>query len=83
MLQRYDDRWKPPSRRGLSDPITPILVINGIIVLVLLILALSVPPASEWISAAAQAEFVGGDPTAPTPTQMAQPDEAIRIVRSN
>ena len=33
------------------------LAINGIIVLVLLVLALSVPSASEWISAAAQAEF--------------------------
>jgi hypothetical protein len=82
MLQRYDDRSKPQSRGDLSDQITPILAINGIIVLVLLVLALSVPSASEWISAAAQAEFVGGAPSV-TPTQVAQPVEAIKIVRSN
>jgi hypothetical protein len=81
MLQRYDDRLKPQDRRDLSDQITPLLAINGIIVLVLLVLALSVPAASEWISAAAQAEFVGGDAAAST--QIAQPVEAIKIVRSN
>jgi hypothetical protein len=70
MLQRYDDRWKPQSRRDSSDQITPILAIN-------------VPSASEWISAAAQAEFVGGGAPAATPTQIAQPVEAIKIVRSN
>ena len=72
MLQRYNDSLKPQSRRDLSDQITPILAINGIIVLVLVVLALSVPSASEWISAAAQAEFVGGDVPAATPTQTAQ-----------
>jgi hypothetical protein len=82
MLQRYDDRRNPQSRRDLSDQITPILAINGIIVLVLLVLALSAPSASEWISAAAQAEFVG-DAASVAPTQIAQPTEAIKIVRSN
>ena len=82
MLQRYDPRRKPQGRRDLSEQITPLLAINGIIVLALLVLALSVPSASEWISAAVQAEFVGDAP-AGTPTQMAQPDEAIKIVRSN
>jgi hypothetical protein len=83
MLQRYDDKWKPQSRRDLSDQITPLLAINGIIVLVLLVLALGTPSASEWISAAVQAEFVGGDGLAGTPTQIAQPVDAIKIVRSN
>jgi hypothetical protein len=83
MLQRYDDRWKQQRHPDLSDQITPLLAINGIIVLALLVLALSVPSASEWISAAAQAEFVGGDGLATTPTQIAQPVEAIKIVRSN
>jgi hypothetical protein len=82
MLQRYDDRWKPQRRRNLSDQITPLLAINGIIVLALLVLALSAPSASEWISAAVQAEFVGDGP-ATMPTQIAQPAEAIKIVRSN
>jgi hypothetical protein len=81
MLQRYD--WKQQSRRNLSDEITPLLAINGIIVLALLVLALSSPSASEWISAAAQAEFVDGDAASMTPTQIAQPLEAIKIVRSN
>jgi hypothetical protein len=83
MLQRYDHRWKPQGRRDLSEQITPLLAINGIIVLALLVLALSVPSASEWISAAAEAEFVGGIVPAVTPTQIAQPVEAIKIVRSN
>jgi hypothetical protein len=83
MLQRYE--WKPQHRRDrdLSSQITPILAINGIIVLALIVLALSVPSASEWISAAAQAEFVGGDPISMTPTQIAQPAETMHVVRSN
>jgi hypothetical protein len=81
MLQRCDDGWKHQSHRDLSGQITPILAVNGIIVLVLLVLALTAPSASEWISAAAQSEFVGG--TAPAATQMAEPGEAIKIVRSN
>jgi hypothetical protein len=83
MLQRYDDGWKHQSRRNLSDEITPLLAINGIIVLALLVLALSAPSASEWISAAAEAEFVGGAVPAAVPTQIAEPVEAIKIVRSN
>jgi len=82
MLQRYDHKWKQQGRRDLSEQITPLLAINGIIVLALLVLALSVPSASEWISAAVQAEFVGDGP-AGMPTQIAQPAEAIKIVRSN
>jgi hypothetical protein len=82
MLQRYDS-WKSQSRRDLSDEITPLLAINGIIVLALLVLALSVPSASEWISAAAEAEFVDGIAPAVTPTQIAQPVETVKIVRSN
>ncbi len=78
----HDTRWTPQRRRNLSDEITPLLTINGIIVLALLVLALSSPSASEWISAAAQAEFVG-DAASMTPPQIAQPLEAIKIVRSN
>jgi len=53
MLQRHDYRRKPEDRRGLSDQITPLVAINGIIILVLVNLALNAPSASEWISAAA------------------------------
>jgi hypothetical protein len=79
----HDSRWTQQRRRNLSDEITPILAVNGIIVLALLVLALSAPSASEWISAAAQAEFSGGDAASIAPTQVAQPVEAIKIVRSN
>jgi hypothetical protein len=79
----HDNRWTQQRRRNLSDEMTPLLAINGIIVLVLLVLALSAPSASEWISAAAQAEFVGGDAASVLPTQTAEPVEAIKIVRSN
>ena len=79
----HDNRWTQQRRRDLSDEITPILAVNGIIVLALLVLALSAPSASEWISAAAQSEFVGGDVVSAAPTQIAQPVEAIKIVRSN
>jgi hypothetical protein len=82
MLQRPQDKWHPAGRRDLSREITPLLAINGIIVLVLLVLALGFPSASEWISAAVQAEFVDGMP-AMAPTQIAEPNQAIRTVRSN
>jgi len=82
MLQRPQDNWRPTGRRDVSKGISPLLAINGIIVLAMLVFALSFPSASEWISAAAQAEFVGGEP-AMAPTQIAQPDEAIRTVSSN
>jgi hypothetical protein len=83
MLQRPHDHWKPAGRRDSSGEITTILAVNGIVVLVLLILALSSPSASEWISAAAQSEFVGPDPTGASPAQIAQPTEEMKIVRSN
>jgi len=83
MLQRPHDQWKPSGRRDSSGQITTLLAVNGIIVLVLLVLALSSPSASEWISAAAQAEFVGPDVPTAAPTQIAQPTEQMRIVRSN
>jgi Na+-transporting methylmalonyl-CoA/oxaloacetate decarboxylase gamma subunit len=83
MLQRPDDQWKPAGRRDSSGEITTLLAVNGIVVLVLLILALTVPSASEWISAAAQAEFVNPDVSTAAPTQIAQPLQQMRIVGSN
>ncbi len=83
MLQRSDNSWKPQARRDPSDQMTPILIVNAIIVLVLLVLALSVPSASEWISAAAEAEFVGGVAPAATPAQIAQPLVGMKVVQSN
>jgi hypothetical protein len=77
------DKSNPTSHSGFSDQISSLLAVNGIIVAALVVFALSSPSASEWISAAAQAEFVGGDGLATTPTQIAEPVEAIKIVRSN
>ena len=82
-MQRDHDNSNPSDRGGFSSQITSLLVINGVIVLALIVFALSSPSASEWISAAAQAEFVGSDGPATSPTQVAQPTDAIRIVRSN
>ncbi len=70
-------------RRSFSNQITSLVVINGVIVLALVAMALISPSASEWISAAAQAEFAGSDAPSASPTQVAQPVDAIRIVRSN
>jgi hypothetical protein len=83
MLQRPHDHWKPAGRSNSSGEITTLLAVNGIVVLVLLVLALASPSASEWISAAAQAEFVGPDLPGASPTQIAQPSEQTKIVRSN
>ena len=83
MLQRPHDQWKPAGRGNSSGEITTLLAVNGIVVLVLLVLALSAPSASEWISAAVQAEFVNPDISTPAPTQIAQPTDQMRIVRSN
>ena len=83
MLQRYDYRRKPEGRHDPSDQITPLVAINSVIILVLVIVALNVPHASEWISAAAQAEFVGDGAASTTPTQIAEPVEPIRVVQSN
>jgi hypothetical protein len=71
------------ARRDRSDQLTAVLAVNGIVVLVLLALALSSPSASEWISAAVQAEFVNPDLPTNAPTQIAEPVEQTRIVRSN
>ena len=82
MLRDQDTR-NPRDRDDFFSQITSLVVINGVIVLALIVLALSSPSASEWISAAAQAEFVGSDTVATAPTQIAQPLRPTRIVRSN
>ena len=77
------DNWNAARRRGVSKQFTIVLAVNGVIVLVLLALALFVPSASEWISAAAEAEFMGPDLPTTAPTQVARPLEQMRVVRSN
>jgi hypothetical protein len=50
-------------------------VLPVVVVIALIALATSQPIASNWISEAVQAEFVGGDAA---PTQLAQPVRGIR-----
>ena len=78
MQQDHDKR-----NHGFFDEIASLVAISGVIVLALIVFAMISPSASEWISAAVQAEFVGNDGPAVSPTQVAQPAEATRIVRSN
>ncbi len=82
-MQHFQDRNKPADRRGVADQITTIFAINIIIVLTLIVLAMRVPSAGEWISAAAQAEFVGSTMPVDVPTQIAQPAEQIRTIRAD
>ena len=82
-MQRFQDKNKSADRRGVGDQITTIFAINAIIVLTLIVLALRVPSAGEWISAAAQAEFIGGAMPADVPTKIAQPAEQIRTTRAD
>jgi hypothetical protein len=60
-----------------------IVALDCVFVLVLVALALSIPSASEWISAAAQAEFAGSEAPAAAPMQIAGPPEQLRLVTSD
>jgi hypothetical protein len=60
-----------------------ILAVHGVILLVIAALVVNFPAVSEWVSAAAQAEFISPDVTPASPTQVAQPSEQMRVVRSN
>jgi hypothetical protein len=82
-VQQDHDKSNPTSRRGSSDQIMSLLAVNGIIVAALVVFALSSPSASEWISAAAQAEFVGDAVPATSPTQIALPAHAVQSARAN
>lgn len=79
-MQQDHDKWNPNGRG--SNQITSLVAINCAVVLALIVLALSSPSASEWISAAAQAEFVGSNVSMSQPTQIARPAD-LGIARSN
>jgi hypothetical protein len=49
-----------------------------VLVIVLVAVAMTQPTASNWISEAAQAEFVGSDVAPMTPTQLAQPMRGVQ-----
>ena len=82
-MQRYQDNSDQSDARATNSWTPLILAAPGIVLLVIVTLVASSPRASEWISAAVQAEFVNPDITSVGPTQIAQPAEEMRIVRSN
>jgi hypothetical protein len=79
-MQQYQDK---DNARETDNWTRIILAAHGVVLLVIVALATNFPAMSEWISAAAQAEFVGPDLTSVGPTQLAQPPEQMRIVRNN
>jgi hypothetical protein len=79
-MQQYQDKNDP---READKRTRIILAAHGVILLVIVALVVNYPVVSEWVSAAAQAEFVNSDVTSVGPTQLAQPAEQLRIVRNN
>jgi hypothetical protein len=79
-MQQYHDNDDP---RETDNWTRIILAAHGVILLVIVTLVVNYPSVSEWMSAAAQAEFVNPDITSAGPTQIAQPAEQMRIVGSN
>lgn len=79
-MQHYQDKDDP--RETANSPRLIFAVLGGIL-LVIVVLATNYPVVSEWISGAAQAEFVVPDMSPSSPTQIAQPAEQMHIVRSN
>ncbi len=79
-MQHYQDKDDP--RETANSPRLIFAVLGGIL-LVIVVLATNYPVVSEWISVAAQAEFVVPDMSPSGPTQIAQPAEQMHIVRSN
>jgi Na+-transporting methylmalonyl-CoA/oxaloacetate decarboxylase gamma subunit len=80
-MQRYQDKSDDAHETGTS--IRLIFAGVGAILLVIVMLMANYPAVSELISAAAQAEFVNPDIAPAGPTQIAQPAEQMRIVRSD
>jgi hypothetical protein len=79
-MQQYQDK---NDARETNNWTRIILAAHGVILLVIVALVANYPVVSEWVSAAAQAEFVNPDIDSAGPTQLAQPTEQLRIVRRN
>jgi hypothetical protein len=82
-MQRSPNDSSPPYRRFPWKSSAGILAVHGIILVVLVSLIINYPAASEWISQAVQAEFVGGPPPVIVPTQIARPNSQMRTVRAD
>ena len=79
-MPQYRDKDDP---READNRTRIILAAYAVILLVIVALVTNYPVVSEWVSAAAEAEFVIPDATSTGPTQIAQPSEQMRIVERN
>ena len=79
-MQQYQDKDHP--RETANSPRLIFAGLGGVL-LALVVLVTNYPVVSEWVSAAAQAEFASTNITSAGPTQIAQPAEQMRIVRNN
>jgi hypothetical protein len=77
------DIWNPARRRVSSAWTTGFLAAHAIILLALVGLVMSYPPASQWISQAAQAEFTDSITPAAVPAELAEPASEMRTVSAN
>jgi hypothetical protein len=82
-MPRSPNDRNPSDSRFLRTWTAGILAAHGIILLVLVGLVIRSPAASDWISQAVQAEFVGNPPPVIVPTQIAQPGGRVRTVRTD
>ena len=80
-MQRFQD--KSGDAQENDNWTRLVIAAHGVILLVIVALVSNHSAVSEWVSAAAQAEFVNPDLTSAVPTQIAQPVAPTRIVRSN
>jgi hypothetical protein len=82
-MLRPQGHFKPVRRRSFWNSSAIILAVNGLISLILVGLAISCPPASQWISEAVQAEFAGIVVPDTPPTKIAQPSQQTQTARND
>jgi hypothetical protein len=82
-MQRSPNDLNRSDHRFLWSWTAAVLAVHGVLLLVLASILIFHPAASEWISQAVQAEFVGGPPPVIVPTQIAQPGAQVRVVNTD
>ena len=81
-MQEQLDNSSEANRRIYESWSIGIFAVPALLVLVLVGLAMSHSGASDWVSDAAQAEFVGFNFPDSAPTQLAQPGKAVQSVKA-
>ena len=82
-MQRSLDKSGCADDHAIRNWTAIILTLHAVIFLTLVGLALGYPGASEWISAAMQAEFVNTAAPSAAPAQIAHPVGQMQSVRTN